>query len=158
MTASSREMRSIDFPFITDGRTITEADIVNFAGFSGDFGPYHVDHTAVSAGAFGVPIMHGLGTLSILSGLMVQSRFLKTNGSDPIAFLQVDVKMTKPTFVGDTIRVRVNGIDQRVSLSHENCYVCEVDMECVNQDSKAVLQVRWVSLQRGPLLPVDESN
>lgn len=39
-----------DLPFVTDGRTVIEADIVNFAGFSGDFGPYHLDHSAGAPG------------------------------------------------------------------------------------------------------------
>src|SRR4051794_25201066 len=50
-------------------RTVTEADVVAFAGLSGDYNPIHVDHEAARAGAFGRPIAHGLFGLAIVSGL-----------------------------------------------------------------------------------------
>jgi acyl dehydratase len=139
-------------PFLTEGRTITEADIVNFAGFSGDFGPYHVDHAAAGAGIFGAPVMHGLGVLAICSGLIVQSRFLKANGSDPVALLGVDVRMLQPVLAGDTMRVRVRDVNQRRSASRPGCFVCRLALDCVNQRSDVVLEIVWASLQRGPLL------
>ncbi|WP_157756822.1 MaoC/PaaZ C-terminal domain-containing protein [Plantactinospora sp. KBS50] len=145
-------------PFETDGRTVTEADIVNFAGFSGDFGPYHLDHTAAGAGLFGAPVLHGLGTLAICSGLLVQSRYLRSNGSDPIAFLGVDVRMARPTLVGDTVRVRVADVAQRPSASRPGCYVCLLHLECVDQRSAVKLVVNWASLQRGALLPLQPGS
>jgi len=145
-------------PFETDGRTVTEADVVNFAGFSGDFGPYHLDHTAAGAGVFGAPVMHGLGTLAICSGLLVQSRYLKSNGSDPVAFLGVDVTMVRPTRVGDTLRVRVLDVTQRASASRPGCYVCVLRLACVDQRAELKLRVDWTSLQRGALLPLQSGS
>ena len=51
------------------GRTVTEADVVNFAGLSGDFNPIHVDHHAAAAMPFRKPVAHGLLGLAIASGL-----------------------------------------------------------------------------------------
>src|SRR6516225_5810072 len=48
-------------------RTITEADIVNFAGLSGDFNPIHIDHQFAKTTAFRRPIAHGLLVFSIAS-------------------------------------------------------------------------------------------
>src|SRR5262245_60641018 len=55
--------------FTSSARTVTEADIVSFAGLSGDFHPIHVDHEFARSGPFGRPIAHGLLPLVIASGL-----------------------------------------------------------------------------------------
>ena len=84
------------------GRTVTEADIVNFAGLSGDFNPIHVDHEFAGATLFRRPIAHGLLVLSVASGLAVQCPPMRT-----LAFLAIrDWQLKVPVFIGDTIRVR----------------------------------------------------
>jgi acyl dehydratase len=87
----------------TRSRTITEADIVNFAGVSGDFVELHVSEEYAKKGPFGRRIAHGFLTLSVASGLMVQA--------DPhqeviIAFYGIDkLRFLQPVFIGDTIHV-----------------------------------------------------
>src|SRR5262245_14776316 len=66
------------------GRTVTESDVVNFAGLSGDFNPIHMDHEFAKTTPFRRPIAHGLLILSMGSGLGVHSPPVRT-----IAFLQV---------------------------------------------------------------------
>jgi len=84
-------------------RTITEADIVNFAGLSGDFVELHMSETFAAAGPFGKRIAHGLLVLSVSSGLMVQ---MGTTTDTVIAFYGIDrLRFTKPTFIGDTVHV-----------------------------------------------------
>lgn len=84
------------------GRTITETDIVNFAGLSGDFNPIHMDHEFVRTTPFRKPIAHGLLGLSILSGLGHYSPLMRT-----LAFLGIQEWLFKePIFIGDTVRVR----------------------------------------------------
>jgi len=61
----------------TAGRTVTEADIVNFAGISGDFNRIHTDHVYASQAPFGQRVAHGLLVASIASGLAVQTRFME---------------------------------------------------------------------------------
>src|SRR5579859_2855368 len=83
--------------WLSPGRTITEADIVNFAGLSGDFNPIHVDHHFVKNTIFRRPIAHGLLVWSISSGLSVNSPSVRT-----IAFTQVkDWQFKEPVFIGD---------------------------------------------------------
>lgn len=82
------------------GRTITEADIVNFAGFSGDFNPIHIDHEFAKTTAFRRPIVHGFGVFSIASGLGVMSPPVRT-----LAMLRVRLwSFLLPVFAGDTVR------------------------------------------------------
>jgi acyl dehydratase len=80
-------------------RTVTQADVVLFAGISGDFNPLHVDHHAAGQGPFGRPVAHGLLGLAIASGLITQAPRLET-----LAFLAIlDWKFHHPIHLGDTI-------------------------------------------------------
>jgi acyl dehydratase len=84
------------------GRTVTEADIVIFAGLSGDYNVLHTDAEFMKSSTFGERIAHGLLGLSIQSGLF-------TRGGIPYATLGIGSlrwKFKGPIKIGDTIRVR----------------------------------------------------
>jgi 3-hydroxybutyryl-CoA dehydratase len=86
----------------SSGRTVTEADIVAFAGFSGDFNPIHMDHEYAKTTPFRRPIAHGFGVFCLASGLGVQTPPTRT-----IALLGVrDWTFRLPVFAGDTVHVR----------------------------------------------------
>src|SRR5262249_16704718 len=81
------------------GRTVTEADIVYFAGVSGDFNPIHVDHEFARTTPFRRPVAHGLLVLSVSSGLGLHSPAMRT-----LAFLQIrEWKFVGPVYIGDTV-------------------------------------------------------
>jgi 3-hydroxybutyryl-CoA dehydratase len=83
------------------GRTITEADIVNFACLSGDFNPIHVDHEFAKTTAFRQRIAHGLLVWSIGSGLSISAPPMRT-----LAIISVtDWQFKEPVFIDDTIRM-----------------------------------------------------
>jgi acyl dehydratase len=84
------------------GRTISEADIVNFAGISGDFNPIHTDHEYARTTPFRKPVAHGLLIWAISSGLGAYAPPMRT-----LAFLAIrDWEFRGPVFIGDTIRLR----------------------------------------------------
>jgi len=86
----------------TRARTITEADIVNFAAFSGDWYPIHVDKEYAKKSIFGERIAHGFLVLSVSSGLMPLTDWAI------IAFYGIDkVRFFQPTKIGDTIRLEI---------------------------------------------------
>jgi acyl dehydratase len=92
------------------GRTVTEADIVNFAGLSGDFNPIHLDHEFARSTPFHGPIAHGLLVLSIGSGLTLFSPPMRT-----MAFVGIrEWQLKGPVFVGDTLRVRTRLVEKEV--------------------------------------------
>ena len=62
---------------VTAGRTITESDIVSFAGISGDFNQMHVDAEYAKAGEFGQRVAHGLLVVSVTTGLIVQTGLME---------------------------------------------------------------------------------
>ena len=94
-------------------RTITEADIVNFAGLSGDFVELHMSEEYAAGGPFGKRIAHGALIFSISTGLSVQMNQIQDT---VIAFYGVDkLRFTRPVFIGDTIRIakKVVGKDKK---------------------------------------------
>jgi 3-hydroxybutyryl-CoA dehydratase len=84
------------------GRTVTESDIVSFAGLSGDFNPIHMDHEFVKATAYREPIAHGLLVWVISSGLGTTAPPMRT-----VAFVSVrEWHFRLPVYCGDTIRLK----------------------------------------------------
>jgi 3-hydroxybutyryl-CoA dehydratase len=116
------------------GRTITEADIVNFAGLSGDFVELHTNEEYAKAGPFGRRIAHGLLVLSISSGLMVQ---MGQTTDTVIAFYGIDrLRFVRPTFIGDTVRVEKKVIDRQ---EKEKGGVVTFETSVLNQNGEPVL-------------------
>jgi 3-hydroxybutyryl-CoA dehydratase len=82
-------------------RTLTEADIVNFAGMTGDFDPLHMDHEFAAETPYGRPIAHGLLGLSMMAGLSSTCPRVRT-----LALVSVEQwQFHHPIYVGDTLRV-----------------------------------------------------
>ncbi len=97
--------------WISPSRTITETDVINFAGITGDFNPLHVDSHFASGTHFGQRIAHGLLGLSWVAGLGSQSPFMKT-----VAFVSIQQWMfLKPLVFGDTVHVRTEVKDKSLS-------------------------------------------
>jgi 3-hydroxybutyryl-CoA dehydratase len=88
----------------TSARTITETDIVNFAGLSGDFNFIHTNAVAAAETPFGQRIAHGMLVASIATGLCVQQGFID---GTTLAFRELSWKFTKPVFIGDTVYVKI---------------------------------------------------
>ena len=93
--------------FDSPTRTITEADVANFACLSGDFNRLHVDAEYAADSAFGQRIAHGLLVVSVMSGLT--TRMLMNTFLEPslLGLLDMQCSFPNPTFIGDTIGVRV---------------------------------------------------
>lgn len=94
---------SLGQEFASRGRTITETDIVNFAGLSGDFVELHTNEEFAKQTPAGRRIAHGALIFSISTGLMTQMNLINDT---VLAFYGVDkLRFTKPVFIGDTVRV-----------------------------------------------------
>lgn len=87
----------------SQGRTVTEADIVNFAMLSGDWNPLHSDAEAAKSTPFGARIAHGALVLSMATGLADRMGFITGTA---IAFLELNWQFRNAVLIGDTIRVR----------------------------------------------------
>lgn len=92
---------AVDDEWESPGRTVTEADVVAYAGVSGDFNPIHLDHESSRLGSFGAPVAHGLLGLAIASGLASGAPRV-----DTIALLAVEEwSFLRPIRFGDTVRL-----------------------------------------------------
>jgi len=97
--------------FVTPRRTITETDLIQFAGMSGDYNPIHTDHVYAADSPYGQPVVYGLLVLSVVTGLTAR---LGIFDGTIIAMLGIDDwKFAGPVYVGDTIHVRMTIISKR---------------------------------------------
>lgn len=130
----------------TAARTITEGDIVAFAGLSGDYNQIHTDAEYAKSTPYGQRIAHGLLVLSIASGLIAQSGVLD---GTVLAFREIsNWKFTKPTFIGDTIQV-ITKITAVKAMRRLGGGVVDLELSVHNQDDEVVMKGVWRALMVG---------
>ncbi len=81
-------------------KTVTEADIVNFAGVSGDFNPLHLDAEYGKSTRFGSRIAHGMLSASYISAVIAMRMPWGYGG----VYLGQELKFVKPVLIGDTVK------------------------------------------------------
>jgi 3-hydroxybutyryl-CoA dehydratase len=115
------------------GRTLTECDIVNFAGLSGDFNPIHIDHEFARSTPFRRPIAHGLLVFSLGSGLTTHSPPMRT-----LAFLGIkEWYFRGPVFAGDTLRV-LSKVFNKEARGRGRRGIITWQRQVINQERKIV--------------------
>ena len=120
--------------FSTPARTVTESDVMNFAGVSGDFNPIHTDAEYAKRTVYGSRIAHGLLTLALASGLWFSSGLFEES---LVALYGIEnMRFTKPVRVGDTLTVKLQVTGRR---EREEFGVLTVRNEVVNQKGEIVL-------------------
>ena len=135
MTGLYWEEWEIGAEFVTSARTITETDIINFAGISGDYNPLHIDEEFCRNTQFGTRIAHGPLVYSIATGLIFQ---LHLYDDTLIAFLGFDsLKFTKPVKIGDTIHARVEVIEKRETSKSDRGIMKRL-LQVLNQNNELV--------------------
>lgn len=90
--------------FWTGGRTVTEGDVLAFAGLTGDYNPLHVDEEFARTSPFGTRVPHGPLIHDMYLGLL--DRLGLVSGT-ALAFLELRWKFLAAVLVGDTIHARV---------------------------------------------------
>lgn len=126
--------------FHSPSRTVTETDVVNFAGMTGDYNPLHVDHEFARSTPFGRPIAHGLLGLSLVAGLGSFSPWMQT-----AAFVRIfEWNFLKPLFIGDTVRVRTECLTKNQKGRRHGLVTWR--RELVNQTGEVVQQGTFETL------------
>jgi acyl dehydratase len=114
------------------GRTITETDVVLFAGMTGDFTPLHVDHEYARQTPFGKPIAHGLLGLSVMAGLSSRCPAMHT-----AALLRIrEWQFVRPIHIGDTVHVETQIAERQPHGRQRGLIVWK--RRLVNQHGEAV--------------------
>lgn len=126
----------------TAARTITETDVVLFAGLSGDYNQLHTDAEFARGTLFGERIAHGLLGLSVVSGLASRLGFVEGTAQ---AFMALEWKFRRPIKIGDTIRARLEA-RQKKEMSRLGGGFVVFDVVVLNQRDEAVQKGAWTVL------------
>ena len=143
MTGMYWEEWEIGAEFESPARTVTEADIVQFAGLSGDYNPLHINEEYCKTTIFGGRIAHGPLVYAIAAGLLFQ---LHLYDDTLIAFLGFeDLRFTKPVKPGDTIHARVKVLE-KTETSRADRGVMKRQLQVINQRGEVVQEGRQAFL------------
>lgn len=119
--------------FYSPSRTITESDVVQFAGLTGDFNELHTSETFAKGTPYGKRIVHGMLTLSMANGLYVRIGAFANS-----VFLGIDSwRFLKPVMLEDTIRLRLTIADKRATKDGKRGII-GMKYEVLNQDGEVV--------------------
>jgi 3-hydroxybutyryl-CoA dehydratase len=128
---------------MTDGRTISEHDILTFAGLSGDFNTIHTDAEYSRTSPFGQRVAHGLLGLSIASGLATRTGIMD---GTVMAFREVsEWKFIKPVYIGDTIHVEIV-VTETKAFPRLGGGAVTMTLEVKKQDGDVVMKGNWIIL------------
>jgi acyl dehydratase len=127
--------------FLTARRTLTETDIVNFAGLSNDWNPLHVDELYARETEFGRRIAHGQAVASIVTGLRSE-----LDDWPVVSYLGTSRRFTSAVGAGDTIHARYEVASVRASRSNPDRSVVTLDIAVLDQDGTEVMSGQEVML------------
>ncbi len=135
----------VGFRFETPSRTITEADLVAFAGVSGDFNPLHTDRVFAAESIYGERIAHGALVLSLTTGL--RQRVGLFDGT-LMGLLEIrSWRFSAPVRIGDTIRVVCEVTELRETSKPDRGIMVQ-RIGVLNQDETAVAGGEFVMMLR----------
>ncbi len=119
--------------YLSPGRTVTETDVVLFAGLSGDYNVLHTDAEHMKGSLFGERIAHGLLGLAIQQGLASRGEPTAAHG----CFAGIKWKFKGPIRLGDTIHVRsrIAGLKEGSVPGHG---LVTVERQVINQRGEVV--------------------
>jgi 3-hydroxybutyryl-CoA dehydratase len=127
-------------------KTITEADLVLFAGVTGDFDPIHVNEEYAKASAFGQRIVHGglvMGLLSTTASMMSRRSVERGSKAVSVSLGYDRIRFLRPVFINDTLTARytIEELDTEAARSRSR-------VEVVNQSGELCLVgthiMKWV--------------
>ncbi len=148
MTSSPRGMYFEEFELkqkiTTPARTITEADVVGFAGLSGDYNPLHTNEEFAKTTPYGRRIAHGMLVVSIATGLADRQGFIDGTA---LAFRELSWKFSSPVFIGDTIHMVAEVVGLK-PMSRLGGGLVVLKASMLNQDGKTVQKGEWRVLMK----------
>jgi acyl dehydratase len=99
--------------FTTPARTVTEADVVSFAAWTGDYNPLHTDAEFARTTRFGERLAHGLLGTSLCLGLMARTGIFEGSA---VALLGIDGwRFRAPLHIGTTVHCRITILGCRLT-------------------------------------------
>src|SRR3954447_10188664 len=136
------EQMRVGSRFRTAARTVTEADLVGFVSAVGITEPLFLDARHAAEGGYRGRLVPGVLTYALAEGLVLQTNVLHGTG---LAFLEMELRVLRPVYVGDTIEVVVEVSGSRPTSSGDRGVVTTVNT-VLNQDGETVLTYTPVRL------------
>lgn len=130
--------------FTTAARTITEADVVCFAGLSGDFNPLHTDEEFAKKTPFKGRVAHGMLSVAIATGLANQLGIFE---GTTIALLSMTISYKGVVKFGDTIHLLLKVVEKK-ETSKADRGIVTFDAVVYNQNDVAIVEGQWVVMLR----------
>jgi acyl dehydratase len=130
--------------FASPGRTVTEADVVNFAGLSGDFNPLHTDEEFGKTTTFGARIAHGMLIAAMSTGM---SNWTGVFEGTTLALMEQVIQYKNPTRFGDTVHLELKVLEKK-ETSKPDRGVVVFETRVLNQEGKAVIEGKWTLMMK----------
>lgn len=131
--------------FRTYGRTITDADVVNFISATGMLEVLFTNAEFREKAGFSARIVPGGQVFCFAEGLLFQTALQGVG----VAFLSMDMDIKAPTFAGDTIHVEVEVIESRPSKGRPGHALVRTRNHVVKQDGSIVMVYTPLRLVKG---------
>ena len=130
--------------FISPARTVTEADVVAFAGISGDFNPLHTDAVFAAGTPFGQRVAHGMLIASIATGM---ANWTGVFEGTTLALMEQVIQYRGPVRFGDTIHLELT-VAEKKPTSKPDRGVVVFQTQVKNQEGTSVIDGRWTLMMR----------
>lgn len=130
--------------YISQARTVTETDVVNFAGLSGDFNPLHTDAEFGRQTPFGERIAHGMLIVAMATGMANWTGIFE---GTTLALLEQTIRYKGVVKFGDTIHLELE-VTEKKETSKPDRGVVRFATQVRNQRDEAVIEGEWVVMMR----------
>ena len=130
--------------FVSQARTVTEADVVNFAGLSGDFNPLHTDEEFGKTTPFGARIAHGMLIAAMSTGM---SNWTGVFEGTTLALMEQVIQYKSPTKFSDTVHLELKVLEKKETSKPDRGVVI-FETRVLNQEGKAVIEGKWTLMMR----------
>ncbi len=128
----------------SQGRTITEADVVTFAGLSGDYNPLHTDDVFAKSTPVGERIAHGMLTMAIATGM---ANWTGVFEGTTLALMEQVIRYKGVVKFGDTVHLQLEVIEKKPT-SKPTRGVVRFAARMINQHDKVVVDGEWTLLMK----------
>lgn len=125
-------------------RTVTEADVVSFAGLSGDYNPLHTNAEFAGQTPFGERIAHGMLLAAMATGM---ANWTGVFEGTTIALMEQLIRYKSATKFGDTVHLELT-VAEKKTTSKPDRGVVTFDSQVLNQRGEVVIEGQWVLMMR----------
>ena len=130
--------------FVSQGRTVTETDVVTFAGLSGDFNPLHTDAEFGRTTPFGERIAHGMLVVAMATGM---ANWTGVFEGTTLALMEQLVRYKGPVKFGDTIRLELEVLEKK-ETSKPDRGVVRFAARVLTQRDEVAVDGEWTLLMK----------